>query len=159
MKTAMARQAFVAALAIAIVTMLACAARAQDEDDSASEAGASAAIVQFGGRWLGTDTIEKSGSGDCTNCPMELDLGQTRKKVTGQFAITTGNGNRTGSVSGKVTRNGVSMTFHAAAAGGQRKCKLLAVASVDGTTMTGSFVAIGNRKRCKGRGSFNLTRQ
>ncbi|GEM_PF-3454423 len=157
MRTAAPGRAFLAAVSILIVAMLSGDASAQDQSDSGN--GADAAAVQFAGRWVGTDSIEKGGSSNCANCPMELDLAQGGKKVTGQFAITTGNASRTGSVSGKATKNGVSMKFHAAASGGQRKCNSLAVASVDGTAMTGSFVMIGNRKQCKGVGSFNLTRQ
>jgi hypothetical protein len=155
MKLPMKRvRAIFAASSMLLALLCLTAAHAQDADESGSgEAKNSPPITQVAGTWTGTDTQDGSPG------PMMLVLTQNQKKLGGTFSVTTDDETPAGSVSGKISKDDLKLTFHATS-GTSHDCtaKVLATVDPDATppTMEGTFLVKGG-KHCKGKGTFELT--
>ncbi len=135
------------------------AAHAQDANDPDGDATKKPpATTQVAGSWSGTDDVNDGGSGDCTGCPMTLDIMQNRSKLSGTFSLGTGDENPSGPFNGTIKGDAIHATFHATI-GAKHACTAEVAASVDGNQMTGTFVVHGNKQHCGGTRTFTLTKQ
>jgi hypothetical protein len=130
------------------------AAHAQDADESAPAVAKTATITQVAGTWTGMDSQDGSSPG-----PMTLVLTQNKKEIGGTFSLTADNSTPTGTVSGKISKDELKLTFRSTG-GSKHACSAKVMATVDTgampPTMEGTFLVEGG-KHCKGKGTFDLT--
>ncbi len=134
------------------------AAHAQDADESNSDEAKTSPITQVAGTWTGMDTQDGSSPG-----PMMLVLTQNGKSIGGTFSLTTDKDTPAGTLSGKISKNDLKLTFKTTS-GSNHLCDAKVLATVDPTamppTMMGTFLATGGgKKHCKGMGTFKLTEE
>jgi|SRR5271166_549906 len=129
------------------------AAHAQDADESGTDAKTSPPITEVAGTWTGTDTQ------DGVSGPMTLVLTQNKKSIGGTFSVTTDGETPAGTVTGKISNDDLTLTFHATS-GTNHACTAAVLATVDPDampqTMSGTFLVKGDKKHCKGSGTFEL---
>jgi hypothetical protein len=147
--------AAVAASSMLLAMLCLTSARAQDADESgAADANQTPSVAQVAGTWTGMDT--NIDSGQDSSGPMTLDLTQILKRIGGNFSLTTGDETPSGNVTGTISKDHLTLTFHATS-GTQHACTASVVANVTGDTMQGTYLVNHTGKHCKGKGTFELT--
>ena len=148
--------AAVAASSMLLAMLCLTSARAQDADESGTgDANQTPSVAQVTGTWTGTNTNIDKGQGNSTG-PMTLDLTQTQKKIKGAFSLTTGSETPSGNVTGSISNNRLTLTFHATS-GTQHPCTASVLAKVTGDMMEGAYLVNRIGRHCKGKGTFELT--
>jgi len=151
-------RATAAFIASSILLALLClpGAHAQDADESGTDAKTTPPITQVAGTWTGMDTQ------DGISGPMTLVLTQNKKSIGGTFSVTTDGETPAGTVTGKISNDDLTLTFHATS-GTKHDCTAAVLATVDPDamppTMSGTFLVKGDKKHCNGGGTFQLVEE
>jgi hypothetical protein len=147
--------AFAASSTILLALLCLTAAHAQDAGEPDTVEAKTPPITQVAGTWTGTYTgASSSGS-------LDLVLTQKSKNIGGTFSETPTSGNtKTGTVTGKISNDDLTLTFHQTT-GHDCTIKILATVDPEATppTMSGTFLKEKKGKHCNSKGTFDLTEE